>query len=336
VGSVPPGAEAPKPIPPTPITVPDVRGSAPTVDSQKIATHVPPPVRSRVPMILLAVALVAGGAIAMFFATRPEKPARVAQHEEDAQQAEKDRDARDKDRDPKDRDAKDREAKRGDKNDKDREPPPAVNADAAVAMTPPVNAAGGAKVDAGVKTDGAKVDGAKVDAGAKADGAKVVAGAKIDAGAKADGAKADGAKVDAGAKADGAKADGAKADGAKIDAGAKKHATTTTPATPDDADDNDNEGDSASAEKLRQAEEAVHATQWPRAEQLVNSVMNSEDARPKQKARAVMIHGIVQCLGRNNEEGALTDLRRMKGAFPLLRKRLLAVCQKAGFLTGQR
>jgi hypothetical protein len=245
VGSVPPGTNAPKPIPPTPITVPDVRGLAATVDSQKISATVPPPVRGRLPMVLLAVALVAAAGIAIFFATHTEKPTRVAQHE-------------DKDREPK---------------AKKHETPPAAIVDAAV-VKPPVDAMMPVPADA------------------------------------------------------------ANA-GAKIDAGTKKHVATPPP-PPDEADDNDNSGDSASAEKLRQAEEAVHASQWPRAEQLANSVMNSEDAKPKQKARAVMIHGIVQCLGRNNEEGALTDLRRMKGAFPVLRKRLLAACQKAGFLSGQR
>ena len=328
VGSVPPAAEAPKPIPPTPITVPatpdvrsadarsadvrsadvpsadgrsadvrsvdvrsvDVRGSAPTVDSQKISANVPPPVRSRLPVVLLALALIAGGAVAIFFATRSEKPTRVSQREE------KDRDRADKEGDGKDRDDKDRAVKDGDRavkdgdravKDGDRATPHAVIADAAV-VTP------------------------RVDAGAPGTNGSAVGGAKVDAGVAA----------------------------AKVDAGVKKHSTTTPqpppPPPPPDDDATDANDDAASAEKLKQAEEAVRAGQWPRAEQLANAVLNSEDARPKQKARAAMIHGIVQCLGRNNEEGALTDLRRMKGAFPFLRKRLLVACQKAGFLNGQR
>jgi eukaryotic-like serine/threonine-protein kinase len=122
-----------------------------------------------------------------------------------------------------------------------------------------------------------------------------------------------------------------------VDAAVKKHITPPQPPQPPPPpDDNgDDEGDAASAEKLRQAEEALRAGQWPRAEQLANAVLNSEDAKPKQKARGAMIHGMVQCLGRNNEEGALTDLRRMKGNYPFLRRRLLTACQKAGFLVQQ-
>jgi hypothetical protein len=122
---------------------------------------------------------------------------------------------------------------------------------------------------------------------------------------------------------------------AKVDAGVKKHVAVPTPPPPPPPDD-DKDDDALSAEKLRQAEEALRDSQWPRAEQLANAVLNSDDSKPKQKARAAMIHGMVQCLGRNNEEGALTDLRRMKGAYPFLRKRLLVACQKAGFLNGQR
>lgn len=236
VGSVPPTAEA-KPIPPTPATVPAIRGSAPTVDSQEIPTNVPPPVRSRLPMVLLAVALVAGAGIAIFFATRSEKPTRVAHHEDKETPKEKEREAT--------------------------PPPPAV--------------------DAAVQ---APIDAAVIEV--------------------------------------------------KVDAGVKKHVATPPPPSPPQDDTADDEGDTASADKLKQAEEAIRAGQWPRAEQLANAVLNSEDAKPKQKARAAMVHGIVQCLGRNNEEGALADLRRMKGTFTFLRKRLLLTCQKAGFLTGQR
>lgn len=117
----------------------------------------------------------------------------------------------------------------------------------------------------------------------------------------------------------------------RIDAGVKKQ---VTPPPPPDDDKDDADGDALSADKLRQAEEALRAGQWARAEQLANSVLNSEDAKPKQKARGAMLYGMVQCLGRNNEEGALTALRRMKGNYPFLRRRLLAACQKAGFLQG--
>jgi hypothetical protein len=64
-------------------------------------------------------------------------------------------------------------------------------------------------------------------------------------------------------------------------------------------------------------------------------VINNEDATPKQKARAAMMHGISQCLGSNNEEGARMDLRRLRGS-PALRVKLLKTCQQAGYLLGDR
>ncbi|HSD89919.1 MAG TPA: protein kinase [Kofleriaceae bacterium] len=122
----------------------------------------------------------------------------------------------------------------------------------------------------------------------------------------------------------------------------KKRTDAKPPVTPKAGDkspakagEDDSAGDATAAQKLRDADDALHASQWSRAEQLANAVINNEDAWPKQKARASMIHGMVQCLGRNNEEIALTDLRRITSA-PVFRRRLLSTCQKAGFLNAER
>jgi hypothetical protein len=113
-----------------------------------------------------------------------------------------------------------------------------------------------------------------------------------------------------------------------------KSATHTGSKTGSTSDD-DADGDATAKQKLNDADTALKASEWGRAEQLANAVMNSEDANLKQKARAAMIHGIAQCLGHNNEEGALTDLRRIKGA-PAMRLKLLKVCHQAGFLKAER
>ncbi|HTL34735.1 MAG TPA: serine/threonine-protein kinase [Kofleriaceae bacterium] len=107
--------------------------------------------------------------------------------------------------------------------------------------------------------------------------------------------------------------------------GAKTGSTTTT------ATANDDGGDATLKQKLNDADVALRASEWGKAEQLANAVINSEDANPKQKARASLIHGTAQCLGRNNQEGALMDLRRLKGA-PGLRAKLLNVCKQADIL----
>jgi hypothetical protein len=99
--------------------------------------------------------------------------------------------------------------------------------------------------------------------------------------------------------------------------------------------DSDSDGDATAKQKLQDADASLKASDWGRAEQLANAVINSEDATPKQKARAAMLHGIAQCLGRNNEEVALMDLRRLRGS-PALRAKLLKTCQQGGFLLGER
>ncbi|HUS30065.1 MAG TPA: protein kinase [Kofleriaceae bacterium] len=144
-------------------------------------------------------------------------------------------------------------------------------------------------------------------------------------------AKAD--VVDAGVQPEASAVD-AKGETPKIAKSAKiaKTASATTTATT--KTDDEGEGDESAKQKLNDADAALKASQWARAEQLANAVVNSEDAFPKQKARASMIHGMAQCLGRNNEEGALTDLRRIKGA-PALRVKLLKTCQKAGFMLAE-
>jgi serine/threonine-protein kinase len=89
-------------------------------------------------------------------------------------------------------------------------------------------------------------------------------------------------------------------------------------------------GDENHAKRLKEAETAMRESRWQRAEQLANSVTTSEDASPRQRSRAFMIHGMVQCLGRNNGATALTDLRRT--TVPAMRRKLLGICRQAGFL----
>jgi hypothetical protein len=94
-------------------------------------------------------------------------------------------------------------------------------------------------------------------------------------------------------------------------------------------------GDSSIKQTLDDADAALKASEWKRAEELANAVINSQDAFPKQKMRALMIHGMVECLGNNSDERARIDLRRITAA-PQFRFRLLKTCQKAGFLQTDR
>jgi TolA-binding protein len=105
------------------------------------------------------------------------------------------------------------------------------------------------------------------------------------------------------------------------------HAATPT-ASPTAA--GDDEGDDETREKFRQARSALDNRQYDQAEQLANALINAA-ASPKQRATAHLIHGLVQCAARNDQEAAQIDLRGVQG-FPGMRARLLAECRRHGVI----
>jgi serine/threonine-protein kinase len=100
-------------------------------------------------------------------------------------------------------------------------------------------------------------------------------------------------------------------------------------------DEADRGGDEAVAHKLAEAQAALDAGKWDHAESLANSVRTSEDASPRQRARATLIAGIVQCAGRNDEGRARVALRQLV-ASPRLRRKLIEACHRAGALQNER
>lgn len=109
----------------------------------------------------------------------------------------------------------------------------------------------------------------------------------------------------------------------------------TKPTSAPAADDDETGGDEVAAGKLADAQQALAASQWDRAEALANAVSSSPDATRHQKARAALIYGTVQCLGRNDEGRARIALRKLAG-MPKLRRRLLEACHRAQWLTNER
>ncbi|HEY5944832.1 MAG TPA: serine/threonine-protein kinase [Kofleriaceae bacterium] len=99
------------------------------------------------------------------------------------------------------------------------------------------------------------------------------------------------------------------------------------PISDDEADD----GDEANGKKLKDAQAALDAGNFDRAETLANAVTNSEDATVRQRARGTMIYGMVQCIARNDEARARATLRKLIAA-PKLRKKLLDTCHHHGWL----
>jgi serine/threonine-protein kinase len=94
-----------------------------------------------------------------------------------------------------------------------------------------------------------------------------------------------------------------------------------------DAADNEDE-DEVVKKSLEDAEAALTASQFDRAERLTNAVITSPDARPRQRARAHAIHGIVKCT-QHDHEAAVINLRNLRG-FRALQARLLDRCKQAG------
>jgi len=83
--------------------------------------------------------------------------------------------------------------------------------------------------------------------------------------------------------------------------------------------------DETAAAKLRDAQAALQAEDYAKAEQLANAVINGEHSGPGQKARAHVIHGIVACVAHNALGDANADARALAGT-PKLQKRLMDRC----------
>ncbi|HSS01748.1 MAG TPA: protein kinase, partial [Kofleriaceae bacterium] len=145
---------------------------------------------------------------------------------------------------------------------------------------------------------------------------------------KAGDAKAGDTKV-GDAKAGDAKAGDAKTGkpGAKPDPRLKPKNPGAGARQPDD----NVEGDEDARQKLAQAMAAVDGHNYDQAERLANAVINAPGS-PRQHATARMIHGIVQCAARNDQEAANIDLRSLEN-FRNLRGRLLNVCRSHGVFT---
>jgi eukaryotic-like serine/threonine-protein kinase len=94
----------------------------------------------------------------------------------------------------------------------------------------------------------------------------------------------------------------------------------------------DHDADVESATNLATAEQALRDKHYDDVDRLANHVLIAERASKHQRAQADMLIGMVACVGRNDLEQAVTKWRTLE-AFPSLRKRLVAMCQPAGYLT---
>ncbi|HET9626358.1 MAG TPA: serine/threonine-protein kinase [Kofleriaceae bacterium] len=112
----------------------------------------------------------------------------------------------------------------------------------------------------------------------------------------------------------------------------KPHTPATKPATPPapPSGAGDDDGDEETRAKFQQARAALDSHHYDQAEQLANALINTA-AGPKQRATAHLIHGLVQCAARNDQEAAQIDLRSLQG-FPGLRARLLNECRRHGVI----
>ncbi|HEX7842936.1 MAG TPA: hypothetical protein VF469_35935, partial [Kofleriaceae bacterium] len=121
-----------------------------------------------------------------------------------------------------------------------------------------------------------------------------------------------------------------------LGSGRKDRGSTHRPAVPEaapGAGSVETEGDEDTRDKLAQATAALDRRDYDLAERLASAVINSSSAAVRQRARARMIHGIVQCAARNDQEAAQIDLRNLDG-FRDLRTRLINACRSHGILTG--
>ncbi len=73
----------------------------------------------------------------------------------------------------------------------------------------------------------------------------------------------------------------------------------------------------------------MHAKDWGRARKLANSVIDSQDATPWQKARAYTIIGSIACTAFNDQETAQRSLREVAG-YAKMRHHLMQTCADSG------
>jgi eukaryotic-like serine/threonine-protein kinase len=97
--------------------------------------------------------------------------------------------------------------------------------------------------------------------------------------------------------------------------------------------DEDDAGDASIASALADADAAMRARDYPRAERLANRIINDQRGTARQLARAHGVMGIVQCVARNNEERARIALRAIPQRFRPIRAQLIAACRAQGYLT---
>jgi eukaryotic-like serine/threonine-protein kinase len=93
--------------------------------------------------------------------------------------------------------------------------------------------------------------------------------------------------------------------------------------------------DDEHAKKLKDAQAAFDAKNYKRAEELANSVSNSEDATPRQRMRALSLYGMLQCAA-HNDAGRANAVVRLLGTAPKLRRKVLDTCHRKGYLRGVR
>ena len=112
---------------------------------------------------------------------------------------------------------------------------------------------------------------------------------------------------------------------------APAHVTKATPppAASPAAVNADADADTDTESKLALAEQALHDKRFDKLESLTNLVITAEHASDRQRARAHMLRGVVQCQ-HNDLEKAVTDLRAL-GGFPALRRTMLKQCDDVGF-----
>jgi eukaryotic-like serine/threonine-protein kinase len=101
------------------------------------------------------------------------------------------------------------------------------------------------------------------------------------------------------------------------------------PSPPDEDSGKGGPEDEVVTKNLADAESALAAGQFDRAERLANSVIVSPEARAPQRARAHAVRGIVKCTNQHDQEGAVIDLRNL-GGFRALQQRLIAACKRVG------
>jgi serine/threonine-protein kinase len=99
--------------------------------------------------------------------------------------------------------------------------------------------------------------------------------------------------------------------------------------TPDAGSAKDEPEDETVKKNIEEAEASLAGGQTDRAERLANMVINSADSKPRQRARAHLVQGIVKCTQQHDQEGGAIALRNLRG-FGALQGKLIATCKRAG------